>query len=69
MVEIQGYVEHIVFRNEDNGYSVLNVAEGAKEYCLVGIFLTISEAESLAVLPWNGRLRSKKDENDHRDKK
>lgn len=45
MVEIQGYVEHIVFRNEDNGYSVLNVAEGAKEYCLVGIFLTISEGE------------------------
>lgn len=27
---------------------------------LRGFFLTISEAESLAVLPWNGRLRSKK---------
>ena len=38
MVEIQGYVEHIVFRNEENGYSVLNVMEGNKEYCLVGTF-------------------------------
>ena len=45
MVEIQGYVEHIVFRNEENGYSVLNVMEGNKEYCLVGTFLTISEGE------------------------
>ena len=44
-MEIQGYVEHIIFRNEDNGYSVLNVAEGNKEYCLVGTFLTISEGE------------------------
>ena len=44
-MEIQGYVEHIIFRNEDNGYSVLNVAEGNKEYCLVGNFLTISEGE------------------------
>lgn len=44
-MEVEGYVEHIVFRNEENGYSVLNVAEGSKEYCLVGIFLTIAEGE------------------------
>ncbi len=44
-MEIQGYVEHIVFRNEDNGYSVINLTENTKEHCLVGIFPSISEGE------------------------
>lgn len=25
MEDLQGYVEHIVFRNADNGYTVLNL--------------------------------------------
>ena len=37
-MEIQGYVEHIVFRNEDNGYSVINLTENTKEHCLVESF-------------------------------
>ena len=26
MEELQGYVDHIVFRNADNGYTVLNLS-------------------------------------------
>ena len=47
MACVEGYVEKIVFRNEENGYSVLSVVEGKKEYCLVGTFLNISEGEYL----------------------
>lgn len=43
---IKGYVEHIIYRNEDNGYTVfiLNNDDGATT-CM-GSFLTISEGES-----------------------
>lgn len=39
MVELQGYIDRIVFRNEENGYSVLCMKEGNKEEFLVGVFL------------------------------
>lgn len=45
MNQVEGYIERIVYRNEDNGYSVLTVAEGNKERCLVGVFPFISEGE------------------------
>lgn len=45
MEELRGYVEHIVFRNDENGYTVLNIKDGAKEHCLVGVFADISEGE------------------------
>ena len=32
---IEGYVEHIIFRNEDNGYTVLNLmSEGSEVTCV-----------------------------------
>lgn len=43
MMEIKGYVEHIVFRNEDNGYTVMNVETEEDEILCVGIFPTVSE--------------------------
>ena len=47
MATVTGYVEKIKFRNEENGYSVLRVADGKEEYILVGIFPYISEGERI----------------------
>ena len=35
---VEGYVEHIIFRNEDNGYTVLNLMVNGSELTCVGIF-------------------------------
>ena len=47
MATVRGFVEKIKFRNEDNGYTVLSVADGNEEYILVGIFHYISEGEMI----------------------
>ncbi len=47
MSTVTGYVERIKYRNEDNGYSVLSVADGGEEYILVGTFPYISEGERI----------------------
>ena len=47
MEEIQGYVEHIIFRNADNGYTVLNLISDEEEITCVGIFPAVSEGEIL----------------------
>ena len=39
--------KEIKYRNEDNGYSVLSVADGGEEYILVGTFPYISEGERI----------------------
>ena len=44
---LSGYVEHIVFRNEENGYTVLNLVSDSVETTCVGIFSAISEGESI----------------------
>ena len=47
METITGFVEHIVFRNEENGYTVLNLAVEEDEVTCVGVFRFISEGESV----------------------
>jgi exodeoxyribonuclease V alpha subunit len=47
METISGFVEHIVYRNEDNGYTVLNLVAQEDEITCVGIFHVISEGESI----------------------
>lgn len=47
MEKLVGYVEHIVYRNPDNGYTVLNLANGEEEVTCVGIFSEISEGETI----------------------
>ncbi len=47
METITGFVEHIVFRNEENGYTVLNLAVEEDEVTCVGVFQFISEGESV----------------------
>ena len=47
METAQGYVEKIVYRNDENGYCVLILKEGENERCLVGVFPDVSEGEFL----------------------
>lgn len=44
---LEGYVEHIVYRNEENGYSVLNLVSEGQEITVVGSFHYVSEGELL----------------------
>ena len=45
MATVNGYVEKIKYRNEENGYSILNVTADGEEYVLVGTFPYISEGD------------------------
>lgn len=45
MAEIAGFVENIVFRNEDNGYTVLELNDDGKMRTCVGTFQYINEGE------------------------
>lgn len=47
MEKVTGYVEHIVYRNEDNGYTVFNLEYEEGELTCVGTFNFISEGEML----------------------
>ena len=49
MEVIKGYVEHIVFRNEENGYTVFHLTNRDGELTCVGTFPYISEGERLEV--------------------
>ena len=45
METFSGYVEKIVFRNDDNGYTVLSVSFDDEEIVCVGTFQFINEGE------------------------
>lgn len=47
MDTVKGYVEHIVFRNEDNGYTVFYLTNEDGELTCVGTFPYINEGEML----------------------
>ena len=47
MAAVTGFVEKIRYRNEDNGYSVLDVSAGGEDYVLVGTFPYIGEGEMI----------------------
>lgn len=55
MMEAEGYVDRITFRSEENGYTVLYLADPSpeegeeKEICCVGNFSFVSEGEYLLV--------------------
>ena len=50
MEKLAGYVEHIIYRNTDNGYTVLNLVSGETEITCVGIFSTIAEGENIEAI-------------------
>ncbi len=43
--KVEGIVEHIVFRNEENGYTVLGVSVKGHEVTCVGTFANVNEGE------------------------
>ncbi len=47
--EMKGYVEHIVFRNEDNGYTVFQLTNEDGEITCVGTFPYLQQGEMLRV--------------------
>ena len=50
METIKGYVNHIIFRNTDNGYTVLALVCGEEEIICVGIFSDIVEGENIEAI-------------------
>ncbi len=49
MEELTGYVENIIFRNADNGYTVMEFAADEMLTTCVGLFPVINEGENLIV--------------------
>ena len=49
MEEYKGYVEHIIYRNEQNTYTVFEVQAGDKLLTCTGFPITINEGESCLV--------------------
>lgn len=47
MDKIKGYIEHIIYRNADNGYTVLNMVSGEDEVTCVGFFKTMDQGETI----------------------
>lgn len=47
METIKGYIEHIIFHNKENGYTVLNLISGEDEITCVGILKTLSQGETI----------------------
>ena len=44
---VSGYVDHIIFRNEENGYTVLVLADEGTEVTCVGTFQYIGQGEAI----------------------
>lgn len=48
MERINGYVEHIVFQNTENGYTVMNVVQDGEEITCVGMCKGLSQGENIS---------------------
>lgn len=44
---ISGYIEHIIYRNEENGYTVLNLVSDGEDVTCVGVFRTMDQGECI----------------------
>ena len=47
METVKGYVDHIIYRNTDNGYTVLVLGGGEEELTCVGVFSDIAQGENI----------------------
>ena len=45
MEQVCGFVEHIIYRNDTNGYTVMNLMSQGDEVVCVGILSAIAEGE------------------------
>lgn len=50
MQTVSGYIEKIIYRNENNGYTVLSVEGDDDDYVFVGTFNYIAEGQRTSVL-------------------
>lgn len=48
METINGYVEHIIFQNSENGYTVMNLVAGEEEVTCVGMCRGLTQGENIA---------------------
>ena len=48
MEKIEGYVEHIIFQNQENGYTVLNLMADGQEITCVGMCKGLSQGEAIS---------------------
>lgn len=44
-MEVEGYIEKVIYRSEESGYTVLTLIHGNKEWSLTGVFPELSEGE------------------------
>lgn len=47
METIKGFIEHIIYRNTDNGYTVLNLVSDEEEITCVGFFKIMDQGETI----------------------
>ncbi|MDE7044034.1 MAG: hypothetical protein K2O97_03280, partial [Acetatifactor sp.] len=47
METINGYVEHIIFQNSENGYTVMNLVTGEEEITCVGMCRGLTQGENI----------------------
>ena len=47
MEKIKGYIDHIIYRNTDNGYTVFTLISDEEEITCVGTFRTIDKGENI----------------------
>ncbi len=50
METVNGYVEHIIFQNNENGYTVMNLMSEGNEIICVGMGKGLSQGENIAAL-------------------
>ena len=48
METINGYIEHIIFQNSENGYTVMNLVAGEEEITCVGMCRGLTQGENIA---------------------
>ena len=47
METVKGFIDHIIYRNKDNGYTVLNLLTQEEELTCVGFFKTMDQGETI----------------------
>lgn len=47
METVKGFIDHIIYRNKDNGYTVLNLLTQEDELICVGFFKTMDQGETI----------------------
>lgn len=48
MESIKGYIEHIIYQNTDNGYTVMNLVSDGEDITCVGMLKNIGQGENIA---------------------